>query len=105
MESDRHFELYLEHFRRWGTPDEIGKVLRWATPAEIAAIMKRAGSPDDLMELLTALQARQEAWEWSRRFWGRAKDAALAAGLVGGVLGAIIAGLVLVERLRGLWPE
>lgn len=103
MESDRHFELYLEQFRRWGTPEQIGQLLRWGTPDEIAAVLKRAGSPDDLTELLIALQARQEAWEWSRKFWERVKVAALAAGLVGGVLAAIIAALTLADRLRVLW--
>lgn len=103
MESDRHFELYLAEFRQWGTPAELRVLMRWGTPAEVAALLKAIGSPDDALSVLVALKARQDAWEWSQRFWGRVKSAAIAAGLTGGVLGAVIAALTLVERLRMLW--
>lgn len=103
MEQDeQRFEAYLQRFREWGTPAEMRMIFLWATPEEVRAILKELGPPEEAITTVQAAKRMRERDEWWAAFWRRTREGLIWIGLVGGVLGAILAGRAVASFLVGI---
>lgn len=95
MTEDRHFEHYFRVLSRWGTPEDLDKLLRWASPEELDAILKAIGPPEDAVEVLVALKERSADWAWMKTGKVKLTFAAKMVILVGAT----------VTVLRPIWQQ
>lgn len=97
--DDRHFQLYLCVLQRWGTAQELERVVRKLGDAEriseklveVEAVLKLLGADER-----EALEGRMEQWKWNRRFWGSVGWVLRMAGAAGAVFGALLGA-------KGVW--
>jgi hypothetical protein len=77
MESERHFQLYLEECQRWMTPKEISDLRR------------KLGSIEDILERHESLEQLLRDAEKRRTVWAFLRAAALAFVAVVGFLATL----------------
>lgn len=90
-DPQRHWERYFQVMSRHRTPEQVEETF------------EKIGNHAEVLLAIEAFQDRWERWEWSARFWKRAREVLIIVGLTGGVFAAIAAALSLADRLRIFW--
>ncbi len=89
MESERHFQRYLE------------VIQRWATPEEVSALLRKVGSPEAVEDMLADYRADREHREWWKHFRRRCREGLIWFGLVGGAFAAVAAARAVWSSFAG----
>ena len=102
MDQQRQWEAYFQVLTRWGTPEDLERVLRWCSPDELREILKTIGPPEEAEKLIRAVKERAEDWSWSKT--ARVKFSAAAKLIV--LVGAVVVILrPFLQRIAAWWTE